>query len=401
MRGAAWIVVASTLLGLVVLELGVRLTERNGCQPENPPVFARDPRYGWGHEPGFSGWAQQCIREELQWRTFIRIDHHGLRGRDIPYERSAAQRILVLGDSFVEGFQVDVEQTAVARVERALNAPAPPGTRVEVLNGGVSGWSTDNALEYFLAEGRRFHPDTVVLAFDTFNDVMESSRPLVTNMRAYPDKPYFALRDGRLVRTNSPLPTPPLAWRAAVALHRALAPYSALARRIGRVSTVWRYLQGVPSPPPEAIDAHPWQVYLRDYPEPWREAWRITRGLILRLRQAAAANGARFVVFVVNGREEVSPARMKTAVDLHPDLAAGVDPDKPNRLLVRFLQRRGIPVIAPLDEFRAAFGTDGRPGFYDADIHWTAAGHALAAERLARGLVDLGLVAPPRQSSSN
>ncbi len=33
-----------------------------------------------------------------------------------------------------------------------------------------------------------------------------------------------------------------------------------------------------------------------------------------------------------------------------------------------------------LDAFRARFGTEGTPGYFAGDPHWTAAGHALAAE---------------------
>jgi hypothetical protein len=397
MRAVLLLVLVAGLAGLGLVEIAARVAARARCRDEMPSLTGRNAFYGWGHVPGASGWAQRCLGGAPEWRTHVQINSLGLRDREIPYARGTAARILVLGDSFTEGLQVDLDATVVKRVERALNLPDAPGAHVEVLNAGHSGWGTDNALLYFQHEGWRYRPDVVVLMFNTGNDVLENHRPLMTSSMTYPDKPYFRLVDGRLVRAHYPLPRLPFLQAAAVRAYSTLSPYFAFVRRLGNVSFVWRYLQAPPVPDAGLPVVWPGEVYLRDYPPAWRDAWRVTRGLVLRLRAAVETRGARLVVVVLNGREEVSPHRMQAIRAFQRPLAnADLDPDKPNRLIGRFLARRGIPTIALLDAFRARFGADGMPGFLAWDMHWGDAGHALAAEHIARGLRDLGAVRPAR-----
>src|SRR3989442_4092087 len=74
--------------------------------------------------------------------------------------------------------------------------------------------------------------------------------------------------------------------------------------------------------------------------------------------------------------------------------ASGAPPhvsDKPNRLIIQFLRRKGIPAIPLLDAFRAEFG-ETEAGFFGLDYHWTPAGHELASQVIARALRAQGLV---------
>jgi hypothetical protein len=61
--------------------------------------------------------------------------------------------------------------------------------------------------------------------------------------------------------------------------------------------------------------------YLRAYPPQWREA-RITRGLCCGSDRIVEAHGARLVVVVLNGREDV-PHRMATMRAFNPELLRG------------------------------------------------------------------------------
>jgi hypothetical protein len=391
------------VLGIVVLagvlalgEGGSRLAERFGCRNHCALYWDANPLYGWGHAPGASGWCQGCFEGRVQWRMRGRFNRQGLRDeRDIPYERQDSFRILVLGDSYTEGLQVDVPFTRL--LEQRLNAAAPAGRRFEVLNAGIAGWGTDNALLYFVHEGWRYRPDLVLLAFDTGNDVFENHRPLLRSTSFYPfDKPFFELSDGRLVLRQFPLPVP--GWRRRL-VHR-------LGSELGGHSALYRLLSRLPRPHlPRLAGAEPAslveavakmdQNYLADTPPAWRDAWRISRGLVLKLRAAAEARGSRFAVVIVNGREEVTK-RWRWLLNMQPAFhALPQDYDKPNRLLTQFLARRGIPLVPMLEEFRAAFGETGTPGFYPWDVHWAPAGHELAARVIDRSLRAQGLVPLP------
>jgi hypothetical protein len=93
----------------------------------------------------------------------VKINSRGLRDREIPYERTAAApRILMLGDSFTEGWGVPFEQTFSKRIEGLY---AAHGSTAEVINTGVGNYNTIMEVSYFLTEGYKYRPDIVVLNF--------------------------------------------------------------------------------------------------------------------------------------------------------------------------------------------------------------------------------------------
>jgi len=116
----------------------------------------------------------------------FRINAQGMRAdRDYGYEKPAGvRRIICLGDSFTAGYEVEQQETFASVLERGL---ASRGYRVEVLNAGVSGFSTAEELLYLERELWRYQPDVVVLSFFA-NDLADNVR---TGL--------FKLEDGKLV----------------------------------------------------------------------------------------------------------------------------------------------------------------------------------------------------------
>jgi lysophospholipase L1-like esterase len=92
----------------------------------------------------------------------VTINSKGLREREIPYERSSLARILMLGDSFTEGWGVPFDLTFSKRIERLY---AGAGIAAEVINAGVGNYNTAMEVSYFLSEGLRYQPDIVVLNY--------------------------------------------------------------------------------------------------------------------------------------------------------------------------------------------------------------------------------------------
>src|SRR5438874_1371459 len=93
-------------------------------------------------------------------------------------------RVLSLGDSHTQGYEVRQEATFSAVLERYLRSH---GVRAEVLNAGVSGYSTAEELAFLENEGYRYQPDVVVVAFyaNDFEDNLKAD--------------LFGLDKGRLV----------------------------------------------------------------------------------------------------------------------------------------------------------------------------------------------------------
>src|SRR5262249_44912878 len=89
------------------------------------------------------------------------------------YEKPpGVQRIVVLGDSFAIGYEVDVEQTFAMVLERELQHK---NLKVEVLNAGVSGNSTAEEDLYLEREVIKYQPDVVVTSFYD-NDFLDNIR---------------------------------------------------------------------------------------------------------------------------------------------------------------------------------------------------------------------------------
>ncbi len=121
------------------------------------------PYLGYSLRPGFRskpGAAQQISHNRL-----------GFRGRETSWEKPPGTlRIVTMGGSSVYG-QSETKDDAVwsARLEEHLRA-ARPGQKIEVINGGCSGWSTFEMLINLELRMVDLDPD-VVLVYEAINDM--------------------------------------------------------------------------------------------------------------------------------------------------------------------------------------------------------------------------------------
>lgn len=98
------------------------------------------------------------------------INAQGLRDDAVSIPKpNGVFRILVLGDSVTYGMGVSSSSTFANRLEDLLRKQLEVRT-VDVINAGVSGYTTYNELQYYLTKGRAFESDIVMLAF-CMNDV--------------------------------------------------------------------------------------------------------------------------------------------------------------------------------------------------------------------------------------
>lgn len=110
--------------------------------------------------------------------------------RDYSYQKDPTRlRILSLGDSHTEGFEVRQEMTFSAALERYLKGR---GLDAEVFNMGISGFSTAEALAFLEAEAVRYQPDVILLGFfaNDFEDNIKSGLFTLRNNTLVPEKTY-------------------------------------------------------------------------------------------------------------------------------------------------------------------------------------------------------------------
>jgi hypothetical protein len=102
--------------------------------------------------------------QSIDGRWHFKINNKGFRDEtDYVYDKSpGVYRVLVLGDSHAEGFEVAQQETFSAQLKKELMRR---GIKAEVLNTGVSGFGTAEELVFLENEGFRYQPDMVVVAF--------------------------------------------------------------------------------------------------------------------------------------------------------------------------------------------------------------------------------------------
>ena len=157
----------ATFLGLLLIEGVLRIASPVGGLLQGQPEETMDgseaimmhgnPFLLWELSPG----------QRTQAGGEVTINDNGFRDRD----RSAPQRprALVLGDSSVYGFGVSGSEVFTTLLEEELQA--------DIINGGVPGYSTTQALNFLWGRGLALDPDLLIVAalwsdnnFDSFVD---------------------------------------------------------------------------------------------------------------------------------------------------------------------------------------------------------------------------------------
>ena len=153
------------MAALLLCELALRLLG------VSYPVFVwTDPVRGVAHIPGVSGGKQ--LPDGRRW---VEINSDGWRGPEVALRHPPGTlRIALLGDSFIEAFEVPFDSTVGEVVERRLTALR--GGPVEVLNFGQGGYGTTQELLTLEHEVWKYSPDLVLLAVTTGNDISDNSR---------------------------------------------------------------------------------------------------------------------------------------------------------------------------------------------------------------------------------
>jgi len=106
----------------------------------------------------------------------VSVNNLGFRGAaNIPRSKPAGSfRVLCLGDSYTFGAYVDDSETWPAQLEVALRE-ANPDRQVDVINGGVSGFTIVDELAIVKEQGLSVEPDVVVIGF-VLNDLADLTR---------------------------------------------------------------------------------------------------------------------------------------------------------------------------------------------------------------------------------
>jgi hypothetical protein len=378
----------SLCLALLAAEGLVRLTETPRLSPERSQVITQyDSILGWSKQP-----MARATFKTSEYTVTETTNSHGLRGPEIAYEKPPnTYRVLILGDSFAEGYTVDLDSTVARVQERRLNALGD--RHYEVINGGTRGYSTDQELLFFDAEGRRYHPDLTILLFYV-NDVWYNAQPRYWRG----NKPLFARVSDGLALTNVPVPKPdPNEFAFAV---RGGAGITARIRRadswLGVHSRLYDLARKVVSGSP-VLSGLAIRFGLADAPNEWRAwkktpdpalhtAWTLTEAILALLQRDVVASGSRLVIFYVPSRPAIYADDWRVVKRKYAMGDSAWNPEEDAVVLASICARAAIACVNPVPRFRAEAEqllATGTQLYFRRDAHWNNNGHRLAGAILA------------------
>ncbi len=317
----------------------------------------------------------------------------GLKDHEYPPVKAAdVFRVLMIGDSFVEGFGLPNEATMPKQAESLLGQRACR-SRVEVVNGGVASYSP--ILEYLFLRhvGLALEPDLVVLAFD-MPDVHDD---LVRGKLASFDAHALPRAVPANRRAEAAVLLPPIAKPRAL---RVLDPVERLANRVQlfqsfRASRAGRALFGPVALTPETLEAaglvgqvqYDPIAITRDLERPGeREAWAATERYMAGIAELARQRGLPLVLVLYPHAHQVSASESpvgRRKVGAGPGLYRS---DRPFRQLKAIAARLGLPVIDVVELFRGRSAREG-PLFFVEDMHHNPRGAQVFAQGVVHGLV--------------
>lgn len=353
---------------------------------DHPQFYRLDPLLGWRPRPGVSGWYSGEVD------NYIAINREGYRDIDHPLAKPpGTYRILLLGDSMSEGVEVALQDLYWKRLESLLaQCTAFSNRRIEVVSLAVNGYGTAQEYLTLREHGLKYRPDLVLLAFFTGNDFTDN----VETLGHHRDRPYFMLREGRLVLEQTAGMSGDFASRQSFddlkqRLVNSIRIIQLFRQAQARLRVLLRYRRADPNRIDQpGLDS---RVFLPPSAQDWQEAWTVTEALINAIAERARREGSAFAMTTLTNPLQVLPdsdARERFAKELGvPDLMY------PDGRLAEFSAANGFPdaVLAPILGAYAAAHDAALHGFDPRRPvgHWNALGHRVAAEELSRTLCDL------------
>jgi hypothetical protein len=408
------LVVAGVAIAFLIAEAAVRVS---GLAKAS--LYTWDAYRGWGLKPGASGWQRE------EGAGFVSVNRAGFRGPEWTIARPPETlRVAVVGDSFTEAPQVAYDQTFCAVAEHALGGcKGLGGKKVQVMDFGTDAYGTAQELITLRRHAWQYSPDIVVLAFFSGNDLRNNSTVLESDKC----RPFYVFDGDKLVLGG---PFERSRWFYLSCMMRFESRHSQVLNLIGdaksdirskmKAREAARRPAVAPKPAARAIrgdfmpvaeqqpaplrheamlhEASLHEEGLEDnlYNPPttpvWRDAWRVTEGIITMMARETAAHHVPLLVVTLANPPQIYPSA--TVRSYYLMTYRSTDIFYPDQRIKALGEREGFEVLnlaAPMQAYadeHQVFLT----GFKDTKLgvgHWNAAGHRLAGELIAQKICEM------------
>ena len=377
--------VFALMFSLLIGECAIRVSAPDYTPPlsyqQSGVLYEPHPVLGWTLIPGAEG---RRFGKEFNASTIV--NSSGMRDQEYTVAKPpGSQRIAVIGDSFVEGFQVSLDDNFTEVVEMRLNETMDES--YEVLNFGVSGY---NLTQYYLQlelNVERYDPDLVILVVYLENDIVDTIPGLGFNRY---DKPTYLLVDGKLELQLPQLDQPNAATSEQNGIVKWLGDHSALFQFVKQNSLFRQLLTkfglggllnvdaNLPNLAPIEVESSP-EI---------DEAMAVTYLVLQQSNDLVRSWDSELLVVLAPNRNWVYDAYWERQLASFPMLRDhDFDRGKPRRLIMDYCEAAHLwctdlsPALIDGEEKGM------KPYFDRYDIHWTENGHRIVADQLFNAVV--------------
>lgn len=330
------------------------------------------------------------------------MNSKGIRGPEYSYKKADDEyRILILGDSFAEGYSVEFNQLFSEVLKTKLNNDSRSDVYFEIINAGTGGYSTDQELLFFQTEGKKYNPDLTILMYFA-SDIWWNNQGWYS--RGF--KPLFELTDNNTLKlTRVPVPKPDSrptfliftgegfidiirTW-----LHNNSYLYRFVRERVE--FTPYLHILGIRLGLLRGDIPGDFLIYEKQPNDDVDKAWKITEALIVKIKEEAVSIDSEFLVFFIPARESVYPEvwnTLKKQYDISDD---SWDMKQVQNDLEDICKISSLDCITPLELFRTKateLQTNNQLLYFPEDHHWNVNGHKFTAELLAKYINDTYLI---------
>ena len=376
------LVSCSVFLAVVLFEVALRIIAPSDL------IWQRHEILGHSHKPGKKG-----VYRKMGLMTRFSFNSEGWRDREYSIEKPEGTfRIIVIGDSFIEGIQFPVEEILTELLEARLNREH---TRpFEVINMGVGAFGTDQEYLALKHYGSRYDPDLVLLAFCVDNDIYGN----LLEFRGEPLKPYFYFDEsGDLVQREFRLPK---SEKCKAFFRDRFQLYMFLKNRLSKMNWISVFLMrlGILHDSNSIQrDEHgiliDYYTHQAVYPPAWEKAWEVTKALLLAIRDETSRMHADLLLVQINYDLLVHDELWQKAIETYPVMnEVEWDLGKANRMVSEFCETNRIESIDLLPHFREKAARTGEALYLPVEGHWNRKGHQLAEELIYNKIRDAGLI---------
>lgn len=367
-------VFCSIAVMLIAMEILFRIF--NLYPPPGPGLPHELTAYGWRTVPNLSG-----LKRDLhgEFSVEIRSNSFGMREDDVEIgAKPGVRRIAFFGDSYTEAHQVEQSNNFVERVERILNEKY--GLNVQTLNFGTAGYGPDLCYRRYLAQGRAFSPDIVVLM-----DTLEGDAHDVT-LEAYPRwmKPSYDVDRDTWLEAESPPAGPrdslsdPRDSRWYRKSHLYTLKRAAKVRLRAKLHDMFGRVGKQPLP------IH-WQMFDTTPSPYWERAWRTSERLMELFHGEVERDGHRFVAVLIPSRFEIHAEDWESVKQRHI-VGDSIDLTLSRRRMLDITRRLNVETL----DLYSRLLNEGKANrlYLKRDGHLNVAGHEVVADEIARYIAE-------------